>query len=75
MSDPISTNWRVLFWTGSRESRSQMTVKSRDWSAKNITESPAPTFALVRSECHRFFLNTIDNVIFRPVMWLIGGRL
>jgi hypothetical protein len=29
----------------------------------------------VRSECHRFFLNTIDNVIFRPVMWLIGGRL
>lgn len=75
MSDPISTNWRVLYWTGSRESRSQMTVKSRDWSAKSSTESPALTFESALSGCHRFFLNTIDNVIFRPVMWLIGGRL
>lgn len=75
MSDPISTNWRVLFWTGSRESRSQMTVKSRDWSAKSSTESPALTFALARSEFHRCFLTAVDNVIFRPLFWLIGGRL
>jgi len=75
MSDPISTNWRVPFWTGSRESRSQMTVKSRDWSAKSSTESPAHTSESALSECHHFFLNTVDNVIFRPLAWLLGGRL
>lgn len=75
MSDPISTNWRVLYWTGLRESRSQMTVKSSNWSAKSSTESPALTFALVQSECHRYFLTAVDNVIFRPLIWVIGGRL
>lgn len=75
MSDPTLTNWRVPFWTGSRESLSRMTVKSSGSCATNSTESPALTFALVASVFHRCFLTTIDNAIFRPVLWLIGGRL
>ena len=75
MSDPTLTNWRVPYWTGSRESRSQMTVKSSNSYATNSTEFPALTYELVASALHRCFLTTVDNVIFRPVIWLIGGRL
>lgn len=74
MSDPTLTNWRVLYWTGSRESLSRMTVKSSNSSATNSTESPALTYELVASALHRCFLTTVDNVIFRPLVWLIGGR-
>ena len=74
MCDQTLTNWRVPFWTGSRESRSVMTVKSSDSSATNITESPAFTSASALSQMNRCLNHAIDNVVFRPLIWVLGGR-
>jgi hypothetical protein len=72
MSDQTSTNWRVLYWTDSRDPRSQMTVKWCDCHARNATapqESPSESLELWIRRC---LIKAVDEVVFRPLVWLVS---
>lgn len=72
MSDQTSTNWRVLFWTGSRDPRSQMTVRWCACHAPNSTEPPASLFGSLESQIRHCLIRTVDEVVFRPLVWLVS---
>lgn len=72
MSDQTSTNWRVLFWTGSQVPRSQMTVKWCACHAPNATEPPVSPFGSLESRIRRCLIKAVDEVVFRPLVWLVS---